>query len=257
MVFSKFCKNFSAARHPTLPQCLLQRSRCRTKSYFAFVIAILSVFLSLFIGMVISARDLKKTYDRVPVFEHLSFEVCAGEALGIQGPNGSGKSTLMKILAGVALPTSGTVLYLQQGTPIEKTEQIRYIGFVAPYLQFYNELTGFENVLFSLRAKGIVPDMHRIQSLFEYFALSTAAQKLVQTYSSGMLQRLRFIQAFAAEPPVCLLDEPTATLDESGTHLLREFLRRYRHDAIVIIASNDVRDFALCTRVLCLEDFKP
>ncbi|MDW8466231.1 MAG: ATP-binding cassette domain-containing protein [Chloroherpetonaceae bacterium] len=133
--------------------------------------------------MVIAARDLKKTYDRVPVFEHLSFEICSGETLGIQGPNGSGKSTLMKLIAGVATPTSGTVSYLQNGMPIEKTEQIRYIGFVAPYLQFYSELTGLENVLFSLRARGIMPDMNRIKSLFQ----TLCAKHCIPKASSDLL----------------------------------------------------------------------
>ncbi|MDW8466232.1 MAG: hypothetical protein RML35_08670 [Chloroherpetonaceae bacterium] len=72
-----------------------------------------------------------------------------------------------------------------------------------------------------------------------------------------MLQRLRLVQAFAANPPVCLLDEPTATLDESGVALLWQYLDGYRKDAILIVASNDARDFARCTQMLRIEDFKP
>lgn len=207
--------------------------------------------------MVLRAEHLQKRYDRLCVFERLSFEICAGESLAIQGANGSGKSTLMRLLAGVAAPTQGRVTYAQHGKTLEKTEQIRYIGFVAPYLQFYDELTGLENVLFSLRAKGITPNTNQIELLFEHFAIAASRRKLVRAYSSGMIQRLRFVQAFAAAPQVCLLDEPTATLDQSGIAQLWNYLDQHRPNIILIVASNDAQDIAQCQRTLCIEDFKP
>lgn len=207
--------------------------------------------------MVLHAENLQKRYDRQCVFERLSFEVRSGESLAIQGANGSGKSTLMRLLAGVAVPTQGQVTYTQNGKRLEKNEQIRYIGFVAPYVQFYDELTGLENVLFSLRAKGLTPNTKQIEWLFEHFAITASRQKLVRTYSSGMMQRLRFVQAFAAAPHVCLLDEPTATLDQSGIAQLWNYLQQCRPNIILIIASNDAQDIAQCQRKLSIEDFKP
>jgi heme exporter protein A len=209
------------------------------------------------LAMMVRADNLQKHYDRSCVFERLSFELRLGESLGIQGANGSGKSTLMRLLAGVAAPTRGTVTYLRHGQALEKTERIRYIGFVAPYLQFYDDLTGLENVLFSLRAKGITPDIHQVELLFEHFAIAAARRKLVRTYSSGMTQRLRFVHAFASAPTVCLLDEPTTTLDRSGISLLWNYVDQQRPNIILIIASNDADDLAQCQRRLCIEDFKP
>jgi heme exporter protein A len=207
--------------------------------------------------MVLRAENLQKNFDRLCVFEQLSFELRLGESLAIQGANGSGKSTLMRLLAGVATPTRGTIAYLRNGQLLEKTERIRYIGFVAPYLQFYDDLTGLENVLFSLRAKGITPDIHQVELLFEHFAIAASCRKLVRTYSSGMTQRLRFVHAFAAAPVVYLLDEPTTTLDRSGISLLWNYVDRQRPNIILIVASNDAEDIAQCQRRLCIEDFKP
>lgn len=207
--------------------------------------------------MVLRAENLQKNFDRLCIFEQLSFELRLGESLAIQGANGSGKSTLMRLLAGVATPTRGTIAYLRNGQLLEKTERIRYIGFVAPYLQFYDDLTGLENVLFSLRAKGITPDIHQVELLFEHFAIAASCRKLVRTYSSGMTQRLRFVHAFAAAPVVYLLDEPTTTLDRSGISLLWNYVDRQRPNIILIVASNDAEDIAQCQRRLCIEDFKP
>jgi heme exporter protein A len=207
--------------------------------------------------MVLRAENLQKKYDRRCIFEQLSFELRLGDSLAIQGANGSGKSTLMRLLAGVSTPTQGRITYLRHGQALEKTEQIRYIGFVAPYLQFYDDLTGLENVLFSLRAKGITPNLHQVESLFEHFALATACRKFVRTYSSGMTQRLRFVHAFAAAPIVYLLDEPTVTLDRHGIALLWDYVAQQRPNIILIVASNDADDIAQCQHRLCIEDFKP
>jgi heme exporter protein A len=206
--------------------------------------------------MRLDAINIHKRYDRKPVFQGISLSLTVSESLAVTGSNGSGKSTLMKILAGLSAPTLGSVTMTLFDKSLEKTERFRYIGFVAPYLQFYEELTGLENIVFSLRAKNVTPEMSRLNQLFEHFALHAAKEKPVKMYSSGMAQRLRFIQALAAQPKFLFLDEPTVTLDQNGIAQLWSILDELRSNVVLIIASNDARDVGQCQRTLSIEDYK-
>ncbi len=205
----------------------------------------------------LQANALKKVYDRRIIFQNVSLVLRPSEWLAITGANGSGKSTLLKILAAQASATSGTVTYMLNGTPLVPDTARRYIGFVSPYLNFYDELSGIENVLFALRAKGVRIFNQDLDELFDYFGLANAKLKRVKTYSSGMLQRLRFIQAFASSPKFLFLDEPTITLDDDGKSLFWNKLKQFISQTIIVIASNDHDEIAHCDTALCIETFKP
>ncbi len=203
------------------------------------------------------ADALKKVYDRKIIFQDVSLSLSPSEWLAITGANGSGKSTLLKILAAQASATSGTIRYTLDGTALTPDATRPHIGFVSPYLNFYDELSGIENVLFALRAKGKPIFTRELDELFDYFRLSEAKSKRVKAYSSGMIQRLRFIQAFASKPKFLFLDEPTATLDDDGKTLFWSRLNQFISQTLVVIASNDHDDIAHCTAQLCIEAFKP
>ncbi len=203
------------------------------------------------------ADALKKVYDRKIIFQDVSLSLAPSEWLAITGANGSGKSTLLKILASLTSPTSGTVRYMLDGTTLTPDATRPHIGFVSPYLNFYEELSGIENVSFALRAKGKPIFKRELDELFDYFRLSDAKSKRVKVYSSGMIQRLRFIQAFASKPKFLFLDEPTATLDDNGKTLFWNKLQEFFSQTLVVIASNDHDDLAHCTAQLCIEAFKP
>lgn len=203
------------------------------------------------------ADALKKVYDRKIIFQNVSLALEPSEWLAITGSNGSGKSTLLKILAAQAAATSGTVRYTLDGLSLRPEQTRPYIGFVSPYLNFYEELSGIENVSFALRAKGTALFKHELDELFDYFRLSEAQSKRVKVYSSGMIQRLRFIQAFASKPKFLFLDEPTATLDDNGKTLFWNKLNQLISQTIIVIASNDHDEIAHCNSTLCIEAFKP
>ena len=207
--------------------------------------------------LLLHADALKKVYDRKIIFQDVSLSIAPTEWLAITGANGSGKSTLLKILATLVSPTSGTVRYTLGGIALTSDQARSHIGFVSPYLNFYDELSGIENVLFALRAKGKPILKHELDELFNYFRLSEAQSKRVKAYSSGMIQRLRFIQAFASQPKFLFLDEPTTTLDDDGKTLFWNKLQEFISQTIVVIASNDHDDIAHCTSQLCIEAFKP
>lgn len=202
------------------------------------------------------ADALKKVYDRKVIFQNVSLAIASSEWLAITGANGSGKSTLLKILAAQATASSGTLQYMLDGTLLTREQTRPHIGFVSPYLNFYEELSGIENVAFALRAKGITVFRSELDELFDYFHLSEAKLKRVKTYSSGMIQRLRFIQAFASKPKFLFLDEPTTMLDDNGKSLFWNKLNQLSQ-TVIVIASNDHDEIAHCTSMLCIEAFKP
>ncbi|NTW49215.1 MAG: ABC transporter ATP-binding protein [Chlorobiales bacterium] len=206
--------------------------------------------------MRLTVADIKKSFGRKIIFQNIAFELKISESLSISGANGSGKSTLMKTIAGLLTPTSGKVSYVLNEKELDRAGLMRYIGFVSPYLYLYQNLTGYENVGFSLQCKGIAEQPEKVDDLFKFFGIEKAKHEQIKTYSSGMLQRLRFIQALAPNPKVLFLDEPTTTLDQSGKSLLWNYVNGLKNEIIMVIASNDTDDIRQCEQTLCLENFK-
>src|SRR5512146_1629646 len=101
--------------------------------------------------------NLRKEFDRRPIFRNLDFALTNSDSIAITGRNGSGKSTLIKVLANVYTQTSGTITLSIEGKKIERENYYKYIGFVSPYLNLYDEFTGFENLQIITKIRGIEP----------------------------------------------------------------------------------------------------
>ncbi|HNR90417.1 MAG TPA: ABC transporter ATP-binding protein [Spirochaetota bacterium] len=192
----------------------------------------------------IAAHDVSARFGRVALFEGLTLTVAPGESLAIVGPNGSGKSTLLEILAGLRRPTAGRVLFTAGGDDDARTDRSR-IGFMGPRVEPYPDLTGMENLLFAARGGS---SRERAAALMERFALRPHRDKLTRHYSSGMRQRLKLAIALVNDPPALFLDEPGAMLDEAGRALLRAEIDARRAERIIVMATNDADEAALCSR---------
>lgn len=179
-----------------------------------------------------------------PVLRDLSLEVIPGDPVAIVGPNGAGKSTFVRILAGVLTPTAGTVSLEIDGVEVSDEAHAHTVGLVTPDLQLYPPLTARETLDFLARVRGI--SREGIATVLDRVGLADRADDLVQTYSTGMRQRLRIATALLHDPPVLLLDEPGATLDPAG----RELVARLVADSTraVVVATNDPEEVALCAR---------
>lgn len=105
--------------------------------------------------MILTGKELKMVFNRRMVFKDISFEVKSGQVLSITGPNGSGKSTASKIICGIITPTSGQILFLNDGKIVDRDEIHRHVGFVAPYLELYGEFTALENLRIEAGARGL------------------------------------------------------------------------------------------------------
>ncbi len=187
-------------------------------------------------------------YGRRRLFEALTLSVEPGEALAVVGANGSGKSTLLLVLAGIVAPTAGTVTLTVDGHAVADADRPQSVGLVAPALQLYDPLTARENLAFLVQARRLDPA--HIEAALDRVGLLARADDPLQTFSTGMRQRMRIAAAVLHRPAVLLLDEPGATLDAAGRSLVAGLVAE-RGD-VVVVATNDPDEAALCPRRLTL-----
>lgn len=194
-------------------------------------------------------RDISKGFGERDVFTDISTSISSG-CLVITGPNGSGKSTLLRIIAGLISPTSGTVTLSIDGEPAPDDNRRSLIGLVAPDLALYDELSAMENLRFFARVRGIRKPDEELRSLLSEIGLAGREDDPLRAYSSGMRQRVKYAYATLHNPPVLLLDEPSANFDEAGTSAMERVITRQRKDGIVVIATNHPKELEYGDQVL-------
>ncbi|MFT5143928.1 MAG: heme exporter protein A [Rhodothermales bacterium] len=205
---------------------------------------------------VLQASGLGKRFGRRVVFRKLDMSASGGATVAITGPNGSGKSTLVRVLAGVMRPTRGTVSLTLGNTVIAPTDRPFRTGLVAPYLNVYDRFSPRENLQFITRARGMDKPGVWIDEVLEQVGLRDRADDLVTTFSSGMLQRVRFAVALVVSPDVLLLDEPGSNLDDAGREIVRGVISSSRKAGrVVVVATNDAREADLCDEGVSITDF--
>ena len=193
----------------------------------------------------ITADGIYKQFHVRRVLKGISFTVEKGQSVVITGPNGSGKSTLIKILSGLLRPSKGTVQYFNGNSPRQPTELLPAIGLVSPYLQLYPDLTAKEHLEFFGKMQGISQPFQKGLQLMAQFGLKGREADFMKTYSSGMLQRMKYVLALLHQPAVLFVDEPSANLDEEGKETVYALIQEYKHDHIVILATNEPQEIQL------------
>src|SRR5918996_3961034 len=176
----------------------------------------------------IKTEQLRKVFGEYAAVKGLTLQVEQGEVFGFLGPNGAGKTTSMKMLLGLVAPTSGSASLL--GAPIGDLPTRAHVGFLPEHFRFQDWLTGRE----FLRLHGQLLGMEsrdlqtRLEELLERVGLSPFGNKLLRTFSKGMLQRVGLAQALLNRPALVFLDEPTSGLDPVGRRLVRDVIRDVR-----------------------------
>ena len=204
----------------------------------------------------VELNNLVKYFGRRLIFDGINFSFSSQHIYGISGPNGSGKSTLVKIIANLISQTHGKVIHKNNLKEIESGKLHNHIGFVSTYLFLYDEFTAEENLLHFSNIRGISFNKERSDFLLNELKLIDRKNDLVRGYSSGMKQRLKFIFALLHQPSLIILDEPTSNLDNPGKEKVYELIKKEAENNLVIIASNEDSDIALCSQVIDLEKFK-
>ena len=206
---------------------------------------------------VLDVCGVARRFGRRLLFRELSFSLSGGECLAVTGVNGSGKSTLLRILAGVMLPTAGTISLRVNGTGLAQEAHPLHAGLVAPYVNVYAGFSPRENLRFIARARRLENEEQRIEETLASVGLARRMHDRVSTFSSGMVQRVKLAAALLADPPLLLLDEPNEHLDEEGRRMMSAVIEdRLRAGAIVVVATNDEREAKQYARTLCVEEYR-
>ncbi len=190
------------------------------------------------------------------VFRDVCCTVRTGELLIVSGANGSGKSTLLRVIAGLLTPSAGNVQIRVGGGIVDGFDSRRQIGYVAPDLVLYRELTGAENLQFFAELHGISFDRAATIDLLTRVGLRGRGRDLLGAYSSGMRQRLKYAFALVHSPPILLLDEPTANLDVDGIAIVESIMETQQARAgggLTIVATNEPRELAWSSLRIHLE----
>jgi len=203
----------------------------------------------------IESVNLTKSYGGRPVVRDLSFQVNPGEVYALVGPNGAGKTTVIRLVSGLAFPTSGSVRLMGKD-PHQHPSVRRSLGAVveAP-AAFYPYLTGRGNLRLHGNLASDVPDS-RIDEVLRMMDLDRAADRKVGVYSLGMRQRLGVAAAMLTRPEVLILDEPASGMDPLSLHLVHSVLQQAAQAGAAVLISTHHLDevVAYCTRVAILEE---
>ena len=199
----------------------------------------------------LEARRLKKAFAGPPLFSELSFRADTG-LLAVGGRNGSGKTTLLKILASLMHPSSGSVSLRRDGAELADDRRRLAVGWAGPDLAFYEDFTALENLRFFRRASGQPARDGELERRLLSVGLVGVREQRVGAFSTGMKQRLKIAFALLFDPPILLLDEPLIGLDDEGQAMVKAVVASKRREGLVVIASNDPRDFPLPDQVVKL-----
>ncbi len=205
--------------------------------------------------MKISLDHISKRFQQHWIFKEVTYTFSAPGAYALLGPNGSGKSTLLRIIAGMQSPSLGKVNYTVNDKQVGLDAVFPHISFSAPGMELVEELTLKEFFEFHFSFKKPLQGFD-IESIIKTSNLQAAANKPIADYSSGMKQRVKLIQAIFSDTPILLLDEPCSNLDQQGIEQYREWMEKYTSGRLVIIASNDVREYFFCRETLVVEDYR-
>jgi len=189
----------------------------------------------------IRLERISKTYGSISAVDRLSFDVHQGEIFGFLGLNGAGKTTTIRIILDLVRPTSGRAFVFGLSCREESLSVRARIGFLPGELGFYEDMTGRATLKVLARLNDAVVDRARQAELLERMQLSTRdLNRKIREYSTGMKRKLGIVQAFQADRPLVILDEPTEGLDPLMQDALYELLVDTRRRGRTVFMSSHV-----------------
>lgn len=205
----------------------------------------------------IEAENLTKFYGQTQATKNVSFTAKKGEILGFLGPNGAGKTTTMRILSCFLPPTSGRASVAGYDILKNSLEVRKRLGYLPENAPLYTYMTTREYLQFVAGVKA-VPAKERtkqIERVFEECGLKKVANRTTGTLSKGYRQRVGIAQALLNDPPVLILDEPTAGLDPKQIIEIRDLIKNLAGDRTIILSTHILPEVSVtCSRVIIINE---
>ena len=205
----------------------------------------------------VAVNRIRVEYGKLVALREVSFELWAGQLLGLIGPNGAGKTTLLRVLAGLHAPTAGTASAMGFDVLGDTDEVRRHIGFAPDAPPAYDQLTVDDFLIFIARAYGLGwgEAQERIDYWLEQTWLTDRRAEKISTLSRGMKQRVTIARTLIPNPNVVLLDEPAQGLDPAGRIQLRQVVASLAAQGKAVVVSShilaDLEEY--CTHIAIIE----
>src|SRR5262245_15302004 len=202
----------------------------------------------------VQVKNFNKVYGETVAVSDLSFQVGAGQILGLVGPNGAGKTTTLRAIAGIIPPTQGQLSiagYDVVSKPVEAKQQFAYIPDEP---RLFDTLTVAEHLRFVAAAYGVADHEERGEQLLQMFELIDKKNALAQELSRGMRQKVAICCGYLHDPLAILFDEPLTGLDPRGIRTLKQSIVERARDGAAIVVSSHLLSLVedLCSHLLTL-----
>jgi ABC-2 type transport system ATP-binding protein len=200
----------------------------------------------------ISVRELTKLYGDFTAVRSISFDVAAGEILGLVGPNGAGKTTTLRCLGGIIQPSAGTIAIAGHDMRTDSIAAKHALAFIPDEPHLFDYLSVEEHLRFIARLYGVVDVETRLPLLLDELELSEKKRALPGELSRGMRQKLAIACGLLHDPSVLILDEPLTGLDPGGIRRMRQTIAGRAANGSAVILSSHLLNLVeeLCTKLL-------
>ena len=186
----------------------------------------------------LSARGVTRRFGSRVAVEDLSFDVAPGEIFALLGPNGAGKTTTLRMLAGLIVPSAGTVRIDSDTLSPDNAPRLRgRIGFLTETPGLWDRLSVWQNLLVYAELQGLADPAAAVEDALATFDLRNRAQDPAAQLSKGLRQRVALARTLLHKPDIVLLDEPTAGLDPESAREVRELVLRLRAELRSVVVS--------------------
>lgn len=207
--------------------------------------------------MSITLQNLGRRYNREWIFRHIDYTFSFGKKYAVLGPNGSGKSTLLKVICGSLAPSEGKITYENIRAQSVLSENVyQQLTMAAPYMELIEEFTLRELITFHFKFKSYLSGFD-FEEVVKTLYLKKALDKEIRFFSSGMKQRVKMALACCSASNIVLLDEPMSNLDTAGEDWYLSLIERtIKADRILVIASNQEKEYAFCDEQINIVSYK-
>jgi ABC-2 type transport system ATP-binding protein len=202
--------------------------------------------------IILSIRNLQKSYGSFRAVDDLSFEVYRGDVFGFLGPNGAGKSTTIRMMLSLISSDKGEINVFGRSLATDRNYILKRIGCIVEKPDFYKFLSAEKNLEILARLSGVKISKSKIEEVLEFVGLRGRGKDKVKGFSHGMKQRLGIAQTLIHDPDLIILDEPTTGLDPQGIIDVRNLIMQLRTEKnkTVILSSHILSEIEIiATRV--------
>ena len=204
----------------------------------------------------IKVENISKNFGKKIALSNVSFSLKKGEIIALIGENGAGKSTLMRILCGYIPETEGDIKIFGNDIKNNRIQALSYIGYVPELSVLYSEMIVYDFLLWISGIWNISNKDERILEVAKQMQIVNVLNERIENLSKGYKKRVEIASAILHKPKFLILDEPTDGLDPNQKHDIRNFMKNYAKENIVLVSTHVLEDADVASRVIMLSHGK-